>query len=419
MDVRYKRDYNHNYLVTKGCSENNYQSRILLENDIPGLLHVSSRVIDGEEEYYYEISSKQTLTRVYERREMQYQDIRQLLRSMADIYCVLQEYLLDAAFLLLTPEHIYINMETNCAELVFYPQKEVMEAQPLTQVAEFILNRVDHEDKRAVTLSYQFFKLCKEDNFVFHTIIRFMEDTEAASLSGNTSEIETEVVVSEEQMPEPTVTIIDDRQSPSMDLLHKTPRKTLIVAITILVISIIGKICFGYSSVIIAIAVAIVGIIGITYFLSGRQTKGTQTTNISKETMQYTYPVDITKQEPSVYEETLQEMDCGTVLFSAESVGSERRRLKPTNGTKCTEIDLYMLPVIIGKLEGSVDFVLEDASVSRLHARFFEEDGKVHLEDLNSLNGTFKNDFRLQAYETVMPEPGDEIKFGNSTFIYT
>ncbi|MDE6700150.1 MAG: FHA domain-containing protein, partial [Acetatifactor sp.] len=74
--------------------------------------------------------------------------------------------------------------------------------------------------------------------------------------------------------------------------------------------------------------------------------------------------------------------------------------------------------VTIGKQKGEVDLVLEDESVSRLHARIYVEDRIVYLEDLNSTNGTFKNGLRLQPYEKRRLEEGDEVRFGKLLFIY-
>ena len=76
------------------------------------------------------------------------------------------------------------------------------------------------------------------------------------------------------------------------------------------------------------------------------------------------------------------------------------------------------LPFVIGKKREEVDYALEDCSVSRIHARILEEDGRIYLEDLNSTNGTFKNGLRLQPYEKRKLEEGDEIKFGSVILIF-
>ena len=75
-------------------------------------------------------------------------------------------------------------------------------------------------------------------------------------------------------------------------------------------------------------------------------------------------------------------------------------------------------PLVIGKKEDECDLVLEDDSVSRLHARIVPEGGGYMLEDLNSTNGTFKNGIRLKPYERRKLVSGDEIRAGSVIIIY-
>lgn len=76
------------------------------------------------------------------------------------------------------------------------------------------------------------------------------------------------------------------------------------------------------------------------------------------------------------------------------------------------------LPWIIGKMKGCVDLALEDASISRMHARIFEKEGKICLEDLHSTNGTFHNGILLKADNEVALEDGDIIRFAEVEFVY-
>ncbi len=52
------------------------------------------------------------------------------------------------------------------------------------------------------------------------------------------------------------------------------------------------------------------------------------------------------------------------------------------------------------------------AGVSRRHARLFEHQGQLYLEDLGSTNGSYVNDKRLRPYEPVPIRPGDIISLG-------
>lgn len=124
------------------------------------------------------------------------------------------------------------------------------------------------------------------------------------------------------------------------------------------------------------------------------------------------------KEEPEKllkYEETvlLQEN-----MYKEEGILVEK--LKKFDRKPPVKIILNNFPFIIGKLEGAVDYVLLDKSVSRMHAKFIKNPNEdmVYLLDLNSKNGTLKNGIPLEANELVPLTAEDEITFGKITFTY-
>jgi adenylate cyclase len=68
----------------------------------------------------------------------------------------------------------------------------------------------------------------------------------------------------------------------------------------------------------------------------------------------------------------------------------------------------------VGKLKEN-DLVLEDPHVSRYHACFELEEGRVRVRDVGSTNGTFVNDLQIQDCAL---KSGDEIEIGGTRFRY-
>ena len=127
--------------------------------------------------------------------------------------------------------------------------------------------------------------------------------------------------------------------------------------------------------------------------------------------------------EEAVYEcqpdgEESQETDYGRTVYIEERPGSTAliHRLYSSQGKILASLGQEILT--IGKKKEEVDLVLEDLSVSRMHARIIKQGTEVYLEDLNSTNGTFKNGLRLEPYERRELETEDEIKCGNVTIIF-
>lgn len=67
--------------------------------------------------------------------------------------------------------------------------------------------------------------------------------------------------------------------------------------------------------------------------------------------------------------------------------------------------------VIIGRAD-KCHLVLEDSYVSQMHARIFNRDGAIMVEDLGSTNGTYLNRRRITSPTEL--QRGDRVKIGKT-----
>jgi len=72
------------------------------------------------------------------------------------------------------------------------------------------------------------------------------------------------------------------------------------------------------------------------------------------------------------------------------------------------EVSLGTRPVTIGRAPDN-DLSIDNLAVSNYHARVYTEAGSLVVEDMNSLNGSFLNDIRI---ERAMLKDGDTIQIG-------
>lgn len=171
MNAEYKRDLQNNYLILESPEdgEDSYCLRMAETNEIAGLLSFHSARKDGRLYLHYEITSRQPLQSIYEKRLMRSQDILMLLSGIRDTLDELQKYLLNADQLVFDPQFIYLNPERNKVLLCYLPG---VKEYPITVLAEFILKRLDHEDRQAVVLGYSFYQRSTEENFSLRQTIR-------------------------------------------------------------------------------------------------------------------------------------------------------------------------------------------------------------------------------------------------------
>ncbi len=91
-------------------------------------------------------------------------------------------------------------------------------------------------------------------------------------------------------------------------------------------------------------------------------------------------------------------------------------RLKVLSGTHAgKEIALKEERCFVGRGE-SCHIRPKSESVSRKHCAFVQKDGRVLLADLNSRNGTFVNDVRLESEKAKVLRSGDRIRIGQLDF---
>lgn len=366
METRYKRDFNHNYMILSVREEENYQLKMICNNKINGLLVSHTNAFNGSCDIYYDISSKQPLSRIYAGREMDFKDVCGVLTSLKTVLEEMKRYLLDSRNILFHPDFCYCNPEQIRAEWVCYPQEDSM--LNLRELAEFFIDKVNHSDRKAVELAYGFYKMIKADNFSVKEIEDLLQKCGMVRDASPQEEKETE----EE------ITYVAD---PGWDEERQPERLTLFEKIKKLILNKPEKEDSGISAVKNA---------GKREAVSGREIYGME------------YPEDYNG-------ETM-------VMGIQGSTSSRRLRSLRKGSTDC--ISLTKLPCVLGKMEECADVVLKDISVSRMHARIFEENGEIFLQDLNSKNGSYVNNLELESNEIVKLSIGDEIAFGNLRYIY-
>ena len=89
--------------------------------------------------------------------------------------------------------------------------------------------------------------------------------------------------------------------------------------------------------------------------------------------------------------------------------------LIPLDGCENQIIYLPRLPVLIGRGDAA-GCRLKGRSVSRVHGKISYTGCEYILEDIDSTNGTYINDFPLQSGYPAVLLPGDKVAFGSETF---
>lgn len=459
----YKRELSHSYLVIEGISKDktdSYQYRMILKNKIPGLLEASERFVDGKVCLYYDISSRQSLEQMYEAGKMTCQEILDVVDSLSALLEGMAEYLLEEKFLMLEPAWIYLDLETERLCFLYYPfaEKEKPIGSIYMPVAEFFLEHVDHREEKAVSAAYQFYKMSKAESFTVESFRALLEKEGADRSAGkpenrpadgwtgqmsfyeepgvydygrNMLSAAYEEPVYQEKGIYGTGKADQEREEsrPKEEEASgkDNPKKNQIgLAAAVIIFGIICTVIWylqpeGPLKTALFAGLAADGLLLLLFLwkLTAAE-EGKQETadeeNRERAWDSYTYC-----EEDAYCENTIFLGNSGGSVHGLDDVyGNKKKtpRLTGRLGEQDICFSLDSLPVIAGKRKSKAELLLPDASVSRIHARFVEKEGRTALMDLNSTNGTFINGIGLEQNETMVLETGDEIRLGNVILHY-
>lgn len=475
-EKHYERSMNHNYMILSSYdffgqeAEEDYTTRMLLENKIPGLLPVMCRNHMGENQYCYEINSLQSLDRLYEKQEIGYEALYQLLMGCIRVIEKLEEYLLDGTQIVLHPEYIYVHMETNEPFLVCYPEYHGDIRHSFIAFMDYLLTKIDHTQEQAVWLGYQVYRYTRNPNYVLSEVKELLykaqkrrqeEKSEIAYQEADTwkKEMVNDYVGSrgtedvepcshriEEEVLDDDVKDTDEENA---KVAKKGSWRKNIWGGVLCVLLVCSAAAIIFGSKLLKLTplsqkqeIRLYGAIGMSvtaaviFFASlvkrWKQEMQIEELAVEEEDEVFYWEQDIEEShrvESNIVSEkknnTLGEKTCmgqtsqlvgATVLLNQEY--EQEHFLDGNINGEEVRVALKHFPFTIGKLAGFSDFVVHDNTVSRMHARLEQRNGKVYISDLNSTNGTVRNGNLLSMNEEVALEPGDKLMLGRVCFTY-
>ena len=110
MKVEYRRDIQNSYLVLiaeNQDAEKSYDFRMLMENQIEGLLTCERKLLNNDILYYYDVTSKVSLEDRCKVKKVQGHEILLLLNQLLGVLDKLEEYLLSSVVLV-----VYTSVES-------------------------------------------------------------------------------------------------------------------------------------------------------------------------------------------------------------------------------------------------------------------------------------------------------------------
>lgn len=441
MKAEYKRDVSHNYLILEeeeGIDTSSYQVRMLAGNVIPSLLHCRLQNLDGKLFFYYEITSRQSLSSYYEEKKFKAEDVRLIFGGFVQVMEELAEYLLNPEQLLLRPEYIYLDIEKKQVFFCCFPGSGTAVQDQLRELMEYMLPKLDHEDQAAVFLGYGIYRKMLEPGFQMENIkeaVYHRDKEELPPEEGQDRERENRRNHDEGSVPESLQVEERSYQEPECrDQKSGDDIRFIIIgcagalAVTAILLAggILGYLPWIPAELVMGCGIAAVGAGGFAAWRKEKIKKKKEREqdffrrDISPDSAGNTVRSDeiyrgvpeedpVLPEQPGFYGET-------EALFSVSGRGPAS--LVSREPGELATIYLEQEFTVVGKMTGAADAVIPVSTVSRIHARIRRRDNEYYLEDLNSRNGTSVNGRMLKNEEEYQLQDEDEVDFAQARYIF-
>ena len=351
MEIRYKRDLNSNYMILseEGSVNDHYEVRMITENRIYGVLPCVCQKYEEKSEYYYEITGRQSMQLLFERKKLDYKSLKTFLRELERILEASKEYLLNPDHFLLTPESVYIQSHSDRVYLCYYPGYDKNIRESFLDLAEYLLGKLDKNDTEGIEFGYDLYQKALEPNFSLLEILHEHTDKQKKILP---------MVVESEEI------------SVQQDMLEKTG---------------------SWKS----------------FFKKKSRKPQLEDYVAEADQIESGSILFLKEQEPP---KECYDINEGTSCLQKKK---REGLLLKCRDTDYPDFEVLHENFLIGKKKDSVDGCLPVSTISRIHARITFQGSCYFLEDLNSTNGTWVDHIQLNPYELFMLKDGMRVTFAS------
>ena len=182
MKVSYRQDLAHSCIVmeTDGTEEvDEFAVKMILKNDIDGLLKPEMQEMNGKTRLIYDIGTKYSMLSLFEMKKMTSKDMSYFMESLQKSVCSMEDYLLDTNLLILDPEYIYAEKDADRFYFCVSLNTDSFHKQ-MAALAEMLITVIDYDDSELVRTAYSINMAMNENNFSIDSVFSALEEDSVA-----------------------------------------------------------------------------------------------------------------------------------------------------------------------------------------------------------------------------------------------
>lgn len=460
----------------------NYQLGMLANNRINGLLKSDVIRINGEIHLQYDITSLVPIKKLFERKKLSRKDFIYLIEQIFELLGMMEQYLLDSGGIVFDSTYIFINPQSLELGHVYLPTKDRPQDLDLLKnfLLEAIINDIRFIDEPSDNFIQRLIEILKDPEFEATTLKRYLNEMYKAKPAVTTNKrIERalpkkEIDIQLSTHYKETAKVFERPKTKKQCY----PIKSYVVLYSVIGTLVLFCIVLMLTGVLspsnpdsllsllgfILIGGAVTYLVYSKLFSPDKKIERVTEENLEKKgqvkgaeyvNKAFSVPVPgntVTYKESAVHREAASAMarkssfpfskqngldvseieisetnkfysgikspktQDRTVILNADNLNFSY--LKRMLGN-CTEtIIIKQFPFMMGRLEGQVDYCINNPAVGKLHAEITKANESHFISDMNSRNGTIINGVRIEPTKENIIKNGDRITLGNEEFIF-
>ncbi|PKM51588.1 MAG: hypothetical protein CVV02_06550 [Firmicutes bacterium HGW-Firmicutes-7] len=432
-----ERDLSSCYLVLRvgeGQVED-YQVKMLQNNVVPNILEVHTKNNDGDSLVLFSIGEKTSLFDYIKENSIGYELLRNIIETLIDTISSAHEFFLNEANFQLDGNFIFVDTEKNKCFYVYVPCKNENESNNfniLKSLVDRLIKRVHKNDERAISLVHKFRMVLEENSFnilILKEVIKYEDNIQFV-----------------EPLMQMDIIGAYDNEQPVTKTKHQSAAKQNQVAKDSKMMFIVLQVFIGaalylcsaklfgvaesHSSRLIKVIV-IIGVVSIceviiffkVLFQKKRVTNETTTMITKEKNMKGMIKLDKKEKAKKNLPKKVKK-ESNRVKWQWErpinNLSEPMITQKRAYWVDECEVNIPLLntPFIIGKMKGVVDYQIKNERVSRIHCQITYEEENYYITDLNSKEGTFLNNTKLEGQAKYLLKNTDEINIIDEKYYF-
>lgn len=366
LEVTYERNIHKSYMKVPSTEGLCLDEKLIFDRNLEGVIPCEKCQINGKGQYWYDISGKQALDSYCKMNTIGQTLFERLILQLCSQLEMLEWNLIAGSCLVLKPEYIFLNHNAEEISFVLYPNAEGDFFLELRGLMEYLLTKLNHEEKEAVHAAYDIYEITLVDGFSITELKNRILQRRMEEISMECNELEQESGDGPERI---------EQEIPSDSSWIKQIKNAID--------DVFKKIKSVFEK-------------EVRIEKRGKR-------NLKEEIPAVIYPEE---------EEAVERIDIHPTVCLASTLGEPRGVLLYEGTGDFPDFEIGHFMCVIGKSH-RVNLQIEKETISKIHAKIEYLDGIYYIEDMNSTNGTFVNDKILSYKERKGLNSGEVIRFAD------